>query len=114
MSSAVPSTATHCQPDARDHRQARPLPEVRELARSADRDEADAAGAADRVLEDPRVHHRRLDGAVGPERRDHAEPAILGGDPGEVGELGHRAMLAPGVTRRQPFGIPQGPVLTCD
>ena len=75
------------------HRGPRPGPEVGQPAGVAPADQADHLGAGDRMRQHARVHHRRLDRPVRPQRRHHDQAVIAVHQPGKVLESAHCCSL---------------------
>ena len=74
---------------ADDHGGPRPGPQVIQPVRVTAADQTDDLGPGHGMREHARVHHRRLDRAVRPQRRHHAQTMITVDQPGEVLESAH-------------------------
>jgi len=75
---------------ADDHGGPRPGPQVGHPMRVSAADQADDLGSGHGMREHARVHHRRLDRAVRPQRGHHAQTVIAVDQPGKVLESAHR------------------------
>jgi uncharacterized protein (TIRG00374 family) len=78
----LPARADH-------HGSPRPGPQVGHPVRVTAADQADDLGSGHRMREHARIHHRRLDRAVGPQRGHHAQTVITVDQPGEVLKSAH-------------------------
>jgi len=74
---------------ADDHGGPRPGPQVGHPVRVSAADQADDLGSGHGMREHARVHHRRLDRAVRPQRGHHAQTVIAVDQPGKVLESAH-------------------------